>query len=226
MKILKPGEYQWKETPGGTGWVLLRHDPRQGTQTRLLRYGRGVDLPATELSYTVEWLMLRGEAQCGPLALRRRGFFCWPAGTHREAVIPGDDGYTVISFVYAPESAIHKPAAVIGSTDALPWEEDEPLAGAGPLPTRRINRDEASGAATYVIRLEADRSIPAIVLPSVTELFVVEGTLSLEGERLLPATYVAVEPGETIGPFAAEGSGGSFLLNTHSANGVPHGSRA
>jgi hypothetical protein len=215
MRIQKPGEYQWKETPGGTGWVLLRHDPRQGTQTRLLRYGRGVDLPAAELSHTVEWLMLRGEAQCGSLTLRRRGFFCWPAGTHREAVIPGDDGYTVISFAYGPENGIRKPAVVIPSVDALPWEEAEPLPGAGALPTRRISRDEASGAATQVIRLDADRTIPAIVVPSVAECFVIEGTLSLEGERLLPATYVAVEPGEVVGPFAAEGTGCSFLLNLH-----------
>jgi hypothetical protein len=215
MKIQKPGEYQWKETPGGTGWVLLRHDPREGTQTRLLRYGRGIHLPPAELSHTVEWLMLRGEAQCGPVTLRRRGFYCWPTGTEREAVIPGEDGYTVISFAYGTESAIRKPAIVIPSVDALPWEEVEPLPGAWPLPARRINRDETSGAATHVIRLEADRTIPALIVSSVTECFVIEGTLSLEGERLLPATYVAVEPGEAVGPFAAEGPGGSILLNSH-----------
>src|SRR5689334_2471763 len=100
MKIQKPGEYKWKETPGGTGWVLLRHDPREATQTRLLRYGPAIPLPAAELSHTVEWLVLRGEVRCGARTLRRRAFYCWPEGAHREELIPGADGYTVISFAY------------------------------------------------------------------------------------------------------------------------------
>lgn len=219
MRIQKPGEYQWKETPGGTGWVLLRHDPGEGTQTRLLRYGRGVHLPAVELTHAVEWLMLRGEAQCGSLTLRRRGFYCWSAGTQREAVIPGEDGYSVISFAYGAASGIRKTAVAIPNVDDLPWEDVEPLTGTGSLPARRINHDENSGATAYVIRIEADRSIPAITVPSVTECFVIEGTLSLEGERLLPATYVAVEPGESLGPMAAEGAGGTFLLNVHRLSG-------
>ena len=117
MRILKPGEYHWKETQGGTGWSLLRHDPQHDTQTRLLRYTRGVGLPAVELDHTVEWLLLRGEARCGPLTLRRRGFYCWPMGERRDGVVPGEEGYSVLSFVYGPRSGIRKPGVAIDSLD-------------------------------------------------------------------------------------------------------------
>ena len=45
------------------------------------------------------------------------------------------------------------------------------------------------------------------------ELFVIEGTLTLEGERLPPTTYAALEPQEAYGPLTA--SGGPALLLIH-----------
>jgi hypothetical protein len=212
MRILKPGEYQWKETQGGTGWVLLRHDEAAGTQTRLLRYTRDITLPAAALTHTVEWLVLRGEARCGGTVLRRRGFYCWPIGERRSDVVPGAEGYTVISFAYGPGNPIRKPPVAIDSVDLLPWEAGEPWPGAGPLPRKRLNRDPASGAATEIVRLDPGRALAAFSMPRLLELFVLEGTAGLEGERLLPATYAAIEPGETCGPLTAEGAAPALLL--------------
>jgi hypothetical protein len=215
MKILKPGEYQWKETQGGTGWSLLRHDPRRDTQTRLLRYSRGVTVPAAQLDHTVEWLVLRGEARCGTLHLRRRGYFCWPAGEQREAVVPGEDGYTVLSFVYGPDSTIRKSPAAIQNVDALPWEEGEALPGAGPVRTRTLKRDPDSAAVTQLIGLSAERSLPLFRAPVLKELFILEGSLAAGGERIPPATYVVLDRGDEWGPLKALGSDALLLVNSH-----------
>ena len=71
--IRKPGEYEWKQTPGGTGWSLLRHDRTAETQTRLLRYAPTTIVPATRLDHTVQWLVTRGGAQPAAGPRGRRG---------------------------------------------------------------------------------------------------------------------------------------------------------
>src|SRR3954451_146934 len=122
MIILTPGQYQWKETPGGTGWSLLRHDPAGDTQTRMLRYSPTTAVPAARLDHTVQWLVTRGEARCGDMELRRGAYCCWPRGQERPAVHSGADGYTVLSVVYGAASPAKKPRRLLPDIETLPWE--------------------------------------------------------------------------------------------------------
>jgi hypothetical protein len=130
-------------------------------------------------------------------------------------VIPGPEGYSVLSFVYGPESPVRKPGAALESVEAIPWEEREPLPGAGVLPTRTLNRDAGSGATTCLVRVDAAQPFPALRPAGLVEVFVIEGTLTSKGERLLPTTYTAVEPDEEYGPLHTAGGPAVLLVNWH-----------
>jgi hypothetical protein len=213
--ILKPGDYSWRETVGGTGWALLRHDPAHDTQSRLLRYSPTTVVPAALLDHTVEWLVTRGEAHCGDLELRRGGFFCWPRGHQRPAISPGADGYTVLSIVYGPASAVRKPRLVIPDATTLPWGAALVGATGLELETRPLSHDPATGAAAELWCLPPEVRLPLGRAVTVQEFYVVRGSLRWEGERLPLATYVAFAPGDDRGAFEAEDQPALLFVNTH-----------
>src|SRR5687767_3424471 len=144
--IFKPGDYKWKETPGGTGWSLLRHDPAGDSQTRLLRYAPTTVVPAARLDHTVQWLVTRGEARSGDLELRRGGYFCWPRGHERPAIHPGEEGYTVLSVAYSASSAVEKTLHAVLDPELLPWQPDGSVdeSGSG-FEVRRLDPDLPQG---------------------------------------------------------------------------------
>ncbi len=210
--ILKPGEYQWRETPSGTGWALLRHDTAGDTQARLLRYSPATVVPAARLDHTVQWLVTRGEAWCGELVLGRGSYACWPRGHDRPPVRPGPEGYAVLSVVSGATAPAGLPELAIPDPDALPWEawgdgwgEGERSEGAATaISVRRLNGDPASGARVELWRLEPGRPLVLGPAPTLQELYVLRGNLRWEGERLPVTTYLAFDPGDDRGALEAD----------------------
>src|SRR5207237_4779054 len=98
------------------------------------------------LDHTVEWLVTRGEAHCGDLELRRGGFFCWPRGYQRPAITPGADGYTVLSIVYGPASAVRMPLLAVPDATTLPWHPAPDGSAGATVETRSLAQDPATGA--------------------------------------------------------------------------------
>jgi quercetin dioxygenase-like cupin family protein len=213
--ILKPGDYQWRETAGGTGWSLLRHDPAGDTQTRLLRYAPTTIVPAARLDHSVEWFVTRGEARCGDLELRRGGFFCWPRGYERPAIDPGAEGFTVLSMVYGPASSIRKPLVAIPDVEQLPWQMDIAATVGTQLEMRLLSGDPESGAVVELWRLPPDAPLPLSPAAAPQEFYVLQGSLRWGSERIPRTTYLAFAPGEERGALAAEGQGVVLFVITH-----------
>jgi hypothetical protein len=214
--IFKPGNYRWKETPGGTGWSLLRHDPAGDTQTRLLRYSPTTVVPAARLDHTVQWLVTRGEARCGDWLLRRGGYFCWPQGHERPAVLPGEEGYTVLSVVYGAASGVEKPLQAIEDPDRLPWEATgTPADTASGLELRPLDPETAPGAGAALWRLLPGHSITLPTAPTLQEIYVLQGTLACEGERIPSASYLAFTPGDDRSMLEALDRPVVLFVNTH-----------
>lgn len=214
--IFKPGDYRWKETPGGTGWSLLRHDPDGDTQTRLLRYAPSTVVPAARLDHTVQWLVTRGEARCGELELRRGGYVSWPRGYERPAVHPGEEGYTVLSVVYGAASGVEKPLQAVVDPERLPWEAARPGSDLiTDLETRRLDPDAARGARASLWRLLPGQVISLNAAPTLQEIYVLQGLLCWEGERVPIASYLAFAPGDDRGTLAAEDRPAVLFVNTH-----------
>jgi hypothetical protein len=213
--ILKPGDYSWRETPGGTGWALLRHDRARATQTRLLRYAPTTVVPAALLDHTVEWLLTRGEARCGDLELHRGGYFCWPRGHRRPAIVPGTDGYTVLSIVYGPTSPVQKSLLAIPDATTRPWgTEGDGTDGTGPE-TQELSQDPTTGAATELWRLQPGIRFSLPPATTVQELYLVRGSLRWEGERLPLTSYLAFAPGNDRGAFEAVDQPALLFVHTH-----------
>jgi hypothetical protein len=213
--ILKPGEYQWRETPGGTGWCLLRHDPERDTQTRLLRYAPMTLVPAATLDHGVEWLVIRGAARCGDLELRRGGYYFWPSGAERPAVCPGPEGYAVLSVVYGAASPVRKSLLAVPDVESLPWETDVATADGPQLEVRRLGCDVETGALAELWRLQPGAPLPLGPAAALQELFVLHGSLGWEGERLPLTSYMAFAPGDDRGVLKAEAQPAILFVNTH-----------
>jgi hypothetical protein len=221
--ILKPGEYQWRETAGGTGWSLLRNDPKGDTQARLLRYAPMTMVPAARLDHTVQWLVTRGEARCGELELRRGGYFCWPAGAQRLAIQPGPEGYTVLSLVTRAGSSVARQERAVPDPETLPWEpaDADGLAalgtlGRGGLEIRRLDRDPESGARADLWQLQPDQVLQLGTATVAQEFYVLRGSLRWEGERVPGASYLAFSPGDDRGALEAQERPAVLFVNLHS----------
>lgn len=214
--IFKPGDYRWKETPGGTGWSLLRHDPAGDTQTRLLRYAPTTVVPAATLDHTVQWLVTRGEARCGDRLLRRGGYFCWPRGHERPAVHPGEEGYTVLSVVHGATSGVEMSPQAIEDPEQLPWRPGgAPGAPLSSLEVRWLDAGDARDAGACLWRLLPGQPITLHTAPTLQEIYVLQGTLAWEGERIPIASYLAFAPGDDRGTLAALDRPAVLFVNIH-----------
>jgi ChrR-like protein with cupin domain len=216
--ILKPGEYEWKTTPGGTGWSLLRHDRAAESQTRLLRYAPTTVVPAARLDHTVQWLVTRGEARCGDMTLRRGAYCCWPLGQQRPAVHPGEEGYTVLSVVHGLCSPTRLRPRTITDVDSIAWEapplgaDDDAGALHTPVETRSLNWDAATGEGARLWRLPPGMPLRLGPASRLQEFYVLQGSLRWEGERIPIASYLAFAPGDDRGALEADGGSGSVLF--------------
>jgi hypothetical protein len=221
--VLKPGDYQWRETPGGTGWSLLRHDPAGDTQTRLLRYSPTTVVPPALLDHSVQWLVTRGEARCGDLDLQRASYCAWPVGNDRPAVHPGPEGFTVLSIVYGPSSSARVLPRSILDHDSLPWQTGPEAGGSADSATpitlemRSLSWDEATGEGARIWQLQPGEPLALGAAPRLQEWYVLRGSLNWEGERVPVASYLSFAPGDHRGSVEAEAGAALLFVNTHPA---------
>jgi len=88
------------------------------------------------------------------------------------------------------------------------WERD-PLG----LDVRRLHRDPADGRATSLVRMPGGARYPRHRHASTEELYLLEGDLTVEGERLRAGDYCAAGPGTIHGETTSDG-GCTFVLVT------------